>query len=67
MRVSGVLRYYPRVFDEFVRAIPDEVEGHDGIDVPAINAGGRVERSRVLRDEKEAESYYRVSNKRWYM
>lgn len=55
---TDTLRYYPRVFDEFVRAIPEDLKGHDGAEIPAIDHKGKIQQSRIFRaHEKAAESY----------
>lgn len=55
---SDPRRYYPRVFDEFIRAIPEDLKDENGRAVPATDEKGKVHQVRIFRaHEKAAESY----------
>lgn len=51
-------RYYPRVFDEFIRLIPSDLKDQDGSEMPATDNEGKIHQSRIFAaHEKAAESY----------
>jgi MinD-like ATPase involved in chromosome partitioning or flagellar assembly len=55
---SDTRRYYPRVFDEFIRTIPRDVNDQDAIEVSAVDDEGKINQTRIFRaHETAAESY----------
>lgn len=54
---NDVRRYYPRVFDDFVREISAELVGADNSVIPAIE-NGRIHQQRILRAHEKAAANY---------
>lgn len=55
---SDIRRYYPRVFDEFIRTIPDELKDDSGSLIPSVDEDGKVNQTRIFTaHEKAADSY----------
>lgn len=53
-------RYYPRVFDEFVRLIPESLAEFDGSSVPATDSDSKIHQTRIFRaHEQAADSFLR--------
>ena len=51
-------RYYPRVFDEFIRLIPADLKDQSGTNVPPVDADAKIHQTRIFRaHESAAESY----------
>ena len=54
---NDVRRYYPRVFDDFVREIPADLVDPNGSTVPALEQG-KIHQQRILRSHEKAASNY---------
>lgn len=51
-------RYYPRVFQEFIRTIPDDLRDRTGQTVKAVDTEGKIHQERIFKaHEKAADSY----------
>lgn len=54
---NDVRRYYPRVFDDFVREIPADLVDPNGSAIPAIE-NGRIHQQRIFRAHEKAAANY---------
>jgi len=55
---GDIRRYYPRVFDEFIRLISADLKDQGGAVVPAVDSLGKIHQTRIfIAHESAAENY----------